>query len=221
MNKIVISFLVIIATILFLFLTRKTPTFHILIATAGRSSLLKLLNSLKDELDVNDAITIVFDGNNAMEKSGISSDWFNGHKSHINVIEQIPNLGYWGHGIRNKYQGILNPRCTFIMHADDDDEYIRGSFHKLRHICRDPNILYISKMIYVYKSGDSEIIPRQNIQVKLNDIGTPNGIIPTYISQTGKWGDFVGGDFSYYNLVKDFAKKVVFLDEVIYKVTKD
>lgn len=197
----------------------KKPTFHILIATAGRPSLIKLLNSLKNELKKNDAIIIVFDGNDAKKKSEISNFLFNEQKSYINVIEQIPNLGYWGHGIRNMYQDILKPECTFIMHADDDDEYIQGSFNKLRQKCIDPNTLYFSKMIKFYKSGEFKIIPNDN-QIIMNNIGTPNGIIPTLISKNGKWGYHYGGDYAYYNELKDFALNIVFLDEVIYKVNE-
>ena len=57
------------------------PTFHILISTAGRPCLRRMLDSLKDELLKNDAITIVFDGEDAFDKSTFNDDWLNNHKS--------------------------------------------------------------------------------------------------------------------------------------------
>lgn len=195
----------------------SAPTFHILIATAGRPSLKNLLDSLKNELTENDAITIVFDGDKAKIKSEISSSWFSAHKSKINIIEQTPNLGFWGHGIRNKYQSILEPKCTFVMHADDDDTYVAGSFAKLRRLCKNPDTLYIAKMERINKNN-KEIIPSlKQDTIKHGDIGTPNGIVPSAISSKGEWGNFYGGDFHYYNGVSKNAD-VVFLDDVIYTV---
>jgi hypothetical protein len=82
-----------------------------------------MLDSLKTELLKGDAVTIVFDGPSAKSKSGFKNSWLIGHLAKINSIEQTPALGYWGHGVRTKYQSILTPRTTFIMHADDDDLY--------------------------------------------------------------------------------------------------
>ena len=189
------------------------PTFHILIATCGRNSLKRMLDSLKNELNERDAISIIFDGADALNKSSFNNNWISTHKCKINIIEQVPNLGFWGHGIRNIYQGILDPRTTFIMNADDDDEYIPGSFNKLRSICIDPNILYISKFLVKH---NNILIPRQNEKIVQNDIGTPCGIIPFDIANTSSWAPRYGGDFNYYdNLQYD---KIQFLDIVIYNV---
>ena len=198
-------------------LWRKTPTFHILIATAGRPALRNMLDSLKHELTEHDAITIVFDGEKAKAKSTITPDWLEGHKSTINIIEQIPNLGHWGHGIRNKYQGNLSPKNTFIMHADDDDRYVSGTFAKLRKLCVDPNTLYITKM--EYRDRPDVLIPSKEY-IAQNDIGTPNGVIPTAINGKGKWLEANGGDYNYYNSIKDYAKNIVFLDLVTYSIEK-
>ena len=194
----------------------NSPTFHILIATAGRSSLKNLLDSLKGELTENDAITIVFDGPDKKGKSGYNNSWFSGHKCKYTVIEQNPNLGMAGHPIRTKYQSILNPETTYIMHADDDDQYIRGSFEKLRKVCVDPEILYISKMEYA--NDDKLVIPRQNKEIIQADIGTPNGIIPFHKAGKAEWAMRYGGDYDYYNTLQKNVKKVVFLDEIIYTV---
>jgi len=214
--------LIIILSIIFIYLINNRPTtFHILIATAGRPSLRKLLNSLRNELEKGDAITIVFDGDKAKAKSGIGPEWFEGHKSHINIIEQTPNLGFWGHGIRNKYQGILEPKCTFVMHADDDDVYIAGSFAKLRKVCTNPNYLYLARIekFYARENNRRLIIPSLGqTEIIGGDVSTANGLIPSKIAEKSIWGNFYGGDGHYYKGVKDHASGVVFLDEVIYTV---
>jgi glycosyltransferase involved in cell wall biosynthesis/GR25 family glycosyltransferase involved in LPS biosynthesis len=189
------------------------PSFHILIATTGRESLLNMLNSLKSELTDKDAITIIFDGEGAKIKSRIPIDWFIGHKSMITIKEQIPNLGYWGHGVRNKYQGALSIKTTFIMNADDDDTYVEGSFNKLRNDCIDPDILYIAKF-----TRNENTFPSQKEKIKERDIGTPCGIIPYEIANKAIWELRYGGDYEYYNKLQTFAKSVNYIDYVIYRV---
>ena len=194
------------------------PTFHILIATAGRRSLRTMLNSLKCELTKDDAITIVFDGEGARAKSGISDEWLIGHISKITIIEQTPNLGYWGHGIRNKYQDIVEPRTTFLLNADDDDVYTYGSFNVLRKQCVDPDILYIAKFGFFYKPN---VCPIQTEKIKEADIGTPCGIIPSGIAGKAIWQHRYGGDFEYYNKLQSFAKGVKYIDHVIYRIVNN
>jgi hypothetical protein len=183
------------------------PTFHILIATGGRPSLKDLLDSLKGELREEDAITIVFDGPDAEKKSGYSDSWFSGHVCKHTVLTQAPNLGMAGHPVRTKYQTMLTPETTYIMHADDDDEYIKGSFDRLRLVCNDPEVLYIAKMNYDDKSD--LITPSQNKKIIQDDIGTPNGIIPFHLAGKAEWGLRYGGDFNYYNaLQKDRCRRL-------------
>ena len=195
--------------------TKFIPSFHILIATAGKPCLLNMLNSLKDELIENDAITIVFDGENGLKQSTLSNDWLIGHKSKINIIEQSPNLGYWGHGIRNKYQGILEPRTTFILNADDDDVYVQGSFKKLRELCVNPNTLYIAKFLV---RGKNVLVPSQSIKITQDDIGTPCGIIPFNIANKATWEHRYGGDFNYYDNIQKHCQQIKFLDLIFYYV---
>jgi hypothetical protein len=192
------------------------PTFHVLIATYGRASMIKLLDSLRDQLTENDAITIVFDGPDAYNWSNFNELWLSGHKSKINVIINDVNLGYWGHPIREKYVQLISPKTTFIMHADDDDSYYPNSFNKLRKLCKSSNTLYITKMNYA--NNPLKVIPSQNKQILLNDIGTPNGVIPFNMARFGHWENKTGGDFEYYNSLQKYINNIVFLDEIIYKV---
>jgi hypothetical protein len=194
----------------------KKPTFHILIATGGRPSLLRLLDSLKTELKKDDAVTIVFDGPEARSKAGFKDDWTKDFKANVHVIEQSPNMGHWGHAIRNRYQGRLLRKTTFLLNADDDDVYLKGSFNKLRNLCTDPTVLYIAKM--EYDNNPELLIPRQNESIKFQDIGTPNGIIPFDKAAKAKWGLRHGGDYDYYNSLQKKVSDVVFLDVVFYRV---
>lgn len=182
------------------------PTFNILVATIGRETLENLIESLSNELSENDCLTIVFDNNTQRDIKNIEKI-----KSKIVIYNENKKLGFWGHGIRNKYSSILDKR-DFILHADDDDSYFPNCFGKLRKECVNTNTLYIAKMMRV----DKVIIPNNNFNITIGNIGTPCGIIPYNFNLQGKWGYFYGGDGQFYiDLIKIFGK-VFILNTLIY-----
>lgn len=192
------------------------PTFHIMIVTAGRPSLMKMLDSLKGQLRENDAITIVFDGKFAKKKSTFTDDSIKDMKCKVNTIEQVPGLKHYGHPSINKYLPDLNPVTTYAMFADDDDHYIDGAFDALRAKCKDPNVLYVAKM----RNGEGLIPPEGTTTIEGGKIGKVNGIIPFKDKASVKMGETgYAGDLEYYVALKDKVKGVEFLDDVIYEVT--
>ena len=193
----------------------NTPTFHVVIATAGRQSLMKMLNSLKSQLTENDALTLLFDGQYAKEKSTYKDEYGKSMKCKVNVIEQIPGLEMYGHPTINKYLPSLQPETTYVMFADDDDHYLEGAFDTLRKKCVDPDILYIAKM------RDKHIIvpPFGHTTIDLGHISKQCGIIPFKDKDKSKIALIREGDFDYYNELKDKVKGLIFLDDIIYEVT--
>ena len=192
------------------------PTFHILIATAGRPCLKRMLDSLKDELTEKDAITIVFDGVGAFEKSTFNKEWIEYHRATIHVIKQHAALGWWGHGIRNQYQGSLHTKTTYIMHADDDDLYVKGSFSFLRQRCISPHTLYIANMVH---SHTNQVIPPfGHKKIEQDKIGTPCGIIPFEKAPMAVWKERYGGDFDYYDTLQYHVANLIFLDYIMYQI---
>jgi len=199
----------------------NTPTFHVVIATAGRKSLMKMLNSLKPQLAENDALTLIFDGKYAREKSTYTDEYGKGMKCKVNIIEQIPGLKAYGHASINKYLPDLQPVTTYVMFADDDDNYLEGAFDTLRKKCVDPDILYIAKMRN-NKSTEPIIPPIGHTTIDRTLISKQCGIIPFKDKAKSKLGEITyTGDFDYYNDLKDKVKSVVFLEDIIYEVTAE
>jgi hypothetical protein len=198
----------------------EKPTFHILISTAGRPSLKRMLDSLKGQLSANDAITIVFDGPDALKKSGYTPEWANEFKCPVKIIEQVPQLGFWGHEALNKYQTTLETKTTYIMNADDDDIYVEGVFDKLREKLIDPNKLYIARMTTSanYTNRSKYLHRNNNLSIKPGNIGKPCGIIPFNKVGESKWGLTYLGDFDYYNGLKDKVAGVEIVDILLYKI---
>jgi hypothetical protein len=195
------------------------PTFHVVIVSGGRETLKKMIESLRDELKVGDALTIIYDGRSAKKNSGYTDEWIANMNCAVHVKEQIPGLKFFGHLTLNKYIPLLQPRTTFMMFADDDDTYVKGSFDILRRKCSDPRTLYIAKFIY---SANESLIPSPGTKMIIkNNIGKPNGIVPFGDAGKAVFGTVATGDYEYYRDLQDKVAKVVFLDDIIYRVGKD
>lgn len=178
-------------------------SFHILIATIGRPTLQRLLDSLLPQLTVDDHVTIVFDGVAPIPLSVAGS-------AHIHIHREEMRLGHWGHGIRNKYAPLLE-KTDFVMHADDDDTYT-NTFDILRRRCVDVSTLYVTRMLI----KPHHLIPDEPV-VREGNIGTPNGVIPYEKNKESQWALRLGGDGAFYEGVSN-TTAVVFINVVTYNV---
>jgi hypothetical protein len=191
----------------------RMKTFNILIATIGRPTLLRLLASLRGQMTSDDCVTVVFDG---VKSTLLSPEFIESFPCRLIVFEEPQQLGAFGHGVRNKYAGLLERR-DFVMHADDDDMYNIGAFSELRQLCTDPSTLYLAQFI---NCASKIKIPRDGSTViRHGHIGTPCGIIPYDLNSKGEWAMKNGGDGEFYEaLSKSALGSVVFLNRVIYWV---
>lgn len=185
-------------------------TFNVLLATVHRPTLVRQLASLVPQLNEHDCITIVFDGIAAIPDLPILSEF----KCCVDTYCEPFALGFWGHGIRNKYSNIMKPR-DFVLHGDDDDVYSPNALELLRKNCTDKSILYVAKM----DCDRCGILPRYPKLCKYN-VGTPCGVLPWHINsnKTLVWGSVHGGDGTFYEEAAKVASKIVFLDFIIYIV---
>ena len=183
---------------------------QVLIATIGRSTLQRMLDSLSPQLQEQDCLTLVFDGHDKIPEFDLSK-----FKCEIKQYFEPIALGYWGHGIRNKYASLLEKR-DFVMHADDDDIYLPNAFEDVRKLCIDKYILYISRMTLGY---NGRVIPcRLSNCFWTGNIGTPNGIIPYDLNLKGHWAEGHGGDCKFYESLEQTGVIIKFLDTVIFVV---
>jgi hypothetical protein len=179
-------------------------TFQVLIATIGRPSLQRMLDSLSPQLQEEDCLTLVFDGHSKIPEFNLKN-----FKCEIKQHFEVNALGSWGHSVRNKYASLLEKR-DFVMHADDDDIYFPNVFDILRKQCIDKNTLYIARM-----SGSNGYIVPEGKFIKTGSIGTPNGIIPHELNMKGTWGTRFGGDGAFYEEIAKLTR-VEYLDTLIY-----
>lgn len=191
---------------------QKINSFHVLLATIGKDSIFKILSMLKEQLNKDDYLTIVFDGKDKSKNIQSVIDYCLNFNCHINIIVENDNLGYWGHGIRNKHNNLPG---DFIFHIDDDDVIFDDTFDIIRKYCVNENIIYIFKIML----ENNGIIWKKKV-IEYANISTQSGIIPTKINKDGYWALKYGGDFDFYN---NLSKKydVIFIDKLIYRKIGD
>jgi hypothetical protein len=183
-----------------------TPTFHVLIATVGRPTLQRMLLSLEDQLCENDCLTIVFDGHTNVPLFDLSR-----MKCKVFQYCEPVALGYWGHGIRNKYAALLEPR-DFVMHADDDNVYVSDAFDSLRKHCLEITTLYV--FLVQFSNGST-------VGKKMSNafIDTACGVIPYEYNKNATFQLTYGGDGMFYEeLNTKYGKHAVFKNHVIYLI---
>lgn len=186
------------------------PTIQVVLPTIGRKSIFKMLECLKNEMEKEDKLLIVFDSedvDNVFKK--VENFCYRNFKCHVTILFEKKKLGFGGHPIRNKYN---NFETDFVFHVDDDDILTRNCFHVIKNICVSKHFIYIFLMTY-----KNTILPSQHDKIKIGDIGTPNGIIPAHINKKMKWGLFRGGDgHAYQEICKE--NPIIYINKIIYEI---
>jgi hypothetical protein len=184
-------------------------TFSILIATLGRPTLQNMLDSLSPQLHPSDCLTIVFDGHSSVP---FGFD-FSKFMCKVTTYSEPVALGYWGHGVRNKYASLIEKK-DFVMHADDDNTYVPDAFKVIRNTCIDENTLYVFKMMSMHQKPFPE-----NHKIKEFNVDTGMGAIPYELNKKGVflYGRH-SGDGIFYEMIAQQAKNIVFSDFVTFKM---
>jgi hypothetical protein len=187
---------------------KKEYSFHVLLATIGKPSIFNILKGLGSQLNEIDYLTIVYDGKNNTNNIDNVKEYTKDFKCNVIIIVEEENLGYWGHGIRNKHNDL---KGDFIYHVDDDDVLFDDSFNHIRKYCKDINMIYIFKIML---ENDKLIWKKKDLIY--SEISTQSGIIPSHINKNGYWELKYGGDFDFYvNLALKY--NILFIDKLIYK----
>lgn len=195
----------------------SSPSFNVIVTTAGRSTLLKTLESIASQLHSRDHLTVISDKEHetvhqiATERITCAC-----------TVNHIPNpepLGFWGHGSRTRWQNELPG--DYHMNADDDDIYDPRAMEIIRSTIGgsfEPH-LYVFRMIRRWDGVVGLIPPRGLQEVVIKQIGTPCGVYRK-IPNLPPWHGNYGGDGKFY---LELANRVpvTFSEEVIYQVGQE
>lgn len=161
-----------------------------------------------------DKIEVFFDGPDFTE---VGPEFFQPEKDLYGedlVFHVLPeNLGYWGHGIRNKYQGSFS--SDYIHHGDDDDNYCEGVLPQIKH-----DLVVEFGKVLLYRFRNSDGIRWSHRSIEHGNIGTPSGLIPNRPEIFGEWGNFHGGDSQFYSQLREKVGdgNIVWKDLIIYRI---
>ena len=185
--------------------------FSVFLTTIGRSCLATQLSILRPQLKSEDILYIAIDGRQYFDDfKQVFLPFENTFQCQVEIIWEENNLGYWGHGLRNKYQKSL--KGDYILHADDDNFYTSDAFNHIRK-----NVQECGKL-YVFQIGSkfyTEIFPKSDM-VKVGDIDTSSGVVANVPEKMGTWAHVYGGDGMFYvETSKKFGSDVVFVKEMI------
>lgn len=175
-----------------------SKSFNVVIATAGRPSLQRMVDSIAPQLTECDYLTIIWDCQPMPLQ--IDSD------CQVISLHNPEPLGFWGHGSRTRWQNEL-PGDYFI-NGDDDDVFDALAMNTIRSHCTEKK-LYIFKM-----SSGGTVIPLTD-EVRIGNVGTPCGVYPK-IDNLPSWGEFYGGDGHFYVelskiLPVEFVRKIIYI----------
>lgn len=172
---------------------------NVIIATAGRDTLQKMIDSVAPQLEEQDYLTIIWD----CQPIALQID----SKCQVISLQNPEPLGFWGHGSRNKWQDELPG--DYFMNADDDDVYAPNAIREIRKHC-------IAKKLYVFKFYyNGRVIPNEP-KIYVGNIGTSCGVYPK-VDKFPKWQHEYGGDGMFYVELSKLLP-VEFVDKIIYIV---
>ena len=174
-------------------------TFNVVIATIGRPTLQRMVDSIAPQLKKGDYLTLIFDG--------APTDVILKTEATVIQINNSEILGHHGHASRTRWQNYLPG--DYLMNADDDDAYVDGAMDIVREHCVDHK-LYVFQMQY-----NEHLIPKKHV-IEFANIGTPCGVYPTDMLLP-EWPNEYGGDCKFYQSLEKILP-VEFVDKLIYKV---
>lgn len=176
-------------------------SFNVVIATAGRKTLKRAVESILPQLSEEDFITVIYDG------CPVDDRLFNQAKCTVNLYHEPKALGHWGHGARNKYQDNLPG--DYILNGDDDDIWTPDAMKKIREHCTE-------KKLYIFQfSFNGCGFPMTPGYLGRGKCGTPNGVYAN-IGSFPEWATVYGGDGDFYEklakrIEPEWVKKIIYI----------
>lgn len=174
-------------------------SFNVVIATTGRSTLQRMIDSIAPQLSSEDYLTLIWDS--TFDKNVLVNT-----KATVINIENCYPLGHWGHGSRTKWQHHLPG--DYLINGDDDDTFTSDAMDIVRSHCLEDK-LYVFQMLW----GETPI-PKYH-KIEMANIGTPCGVYAPH--DLPNWEPVYGGDFKFYDALSK-NREVEFVDKVIYKI---
>lgn len=158
------------------------PRFSVIVATSGRPTLSRALQSLADQpLQDGDEVIVTGAGADIQQTAEAFGYRYLG----------AGPFGCWGQ--RERHEAMAYATGTHLVFLDDDDIYAPGAFAAMRAVCADhPDCPVMFRMIAPW----GETLWRRPIVYEGN-LGGPQFVTPNDPARLGAWGLRYEGDFDF------------------------
>lgn len=177
-----------------------SKSFNVVIATAGRDTLQRMVDSIAPQLTERDYLTIIWD----CEPRDIRID---SECKYISIHNPEP-LGYWGHGSRTRWQNELPG--DYLLNGDDDNVYTEDAMETIRQNCTEEKLYLFQINNRGHKIPISEV-------VEIGNVDTGCGVYPKVLPSLPKWEYVYCGDGEFYKSLSKMLP-VVFIKKVIQRI---
>lgn len=196
---------------------------HVLIATLGRPELWRLLDSIEPQLEIQDMVTVVLDGDDQrhmLKKVQNKLDGMPGFNVAKIAHGQKAYGDISGDSVRNKYQ---SRGADFVLYADDDNYYNSDAFSAIRStVQHDLDALYIFQVNITGLFTVPDVWNNPN--TVMGNLDTGSGVVPTKYAHHAVWknyphplfGYMCCGDHHFFNHLSNYVPRTYFIAKVIY-----
>lgn len=200
----------------------RPVSLHILIPSVGRPEIRRLLDSISDQIQDQDMITVVFDGDYPHHILNEVQSRLNEMPGH-NIVELAPrktSSGDIGYSARNEHKSRGG---DFVLFADDDNYYLPNALSKIRGIVQhDLDALFFFQANITNGSPIPDVW--NNANPVIGNIDSGCGVTPTKYAQHAVWagikhpllGVVCCGDHQFYNEVSNLVPRTYFIAKLIY-----
>lgn len=164
-----------------------------LVATVGRPSLLKTLQSI--ETYPGDEILMVSNGYRVGDPR-------------VSYFDCTPGND-WGHTERNI--GMRQAKGDYIAHIDDDDIFAPGT----RWAMEAATLEHPRQPVLFRMKFPNGITLWQDQEIRCGNVGTPMFLTPNQPEKFGTWGSFVGGDCHFLETSKWAPEEYIWRREIV------
>ena len=175
-------------------------TVSILVATLGRPTLERTLESITSQMKASDQVIVI----GATQAIGDRAA-----KYGCTFVMAKPGRDW---GASERAVGIAHATGDYVAFLDDDDVYMPGARDAMEaEMLAHPGQAVIFRM-QIARTG--ELLWRTPV-AKMGNIGTPMMFLPTSVAKRGKWGRRYGNDFDFWSSMQWQPDQVVFSPAVI------
>ena len=165
----------------------KEPSISVIIPTAGRDTLHRVLLELHHQLGDRDEILVVGDG--PCPKAAAIAAKFDARVRYLEYPDGPAKD--WGHTPRN--WSLPHAKGSHIFHLDDDDACMSGALENIRKAVKEcPGKL----LIFRTKDVSGSEIGGEH-ELKMGSVSTQMFVVPNIPERTGTWVSRYGGDFDF------------------------